>query len=95
MNIILEATPSSNSNSSNFKVLSVLSKEGLKSLYEEIKQSNMEEEDKESARQIMLETVGITGTNECIMFLKEMIESEEFSPLRTGSVLVTLPHYIS
>merc|ERR1740119_83478 len=76
------------------KVLSVLSKEGLKTLYEEIKQSNMDGEDKETARQIMLETVGITGTNECIMFLKEMIESEEFSPLRTGSVLVTLPHYI-
>ena len=76
------------------KVVSILNKEELKSLYEEIKESRMEEEEKETARQLLLEVVGITGTNECIMFMKEMIESEEFSPLRIGSVLATLPHYI-
>ena len=75
-------------------VLAFFNLEEIKSLYNEVKGMNMDEEDRETARQLVLETVGAIGTNPCIMFLKEMIESEEFSPLRIGSVIATLPHYI-
>jgi len=75
-------------------VIAFFNKQEIKSLYDQVKGMSMDEEDKETARQLLVETIGATGTNPCILFLKEMIESEEFSPLRTGSIIATLPHYI-
>merc|ERR1712033_146927 len=44
--------------------------------------------------QLVLEIAVISGTNPAIMFVKEMIVSEKISPLRIGTIITTLPHYI-
>ena len=76
------------------KIFSQLSTESMKSLYEEVKGLSSNEEDREITRQLFLEISVMSGTNPSIMFLKEIIESEEISPLRTGVTIAMLPHYI-
>jgi Lipoprotein amino terminal region/Domain of unknown function (DUF1943) len=76
------------------KIMNVLSTDHLLSVYTDIKNMNVDEEKKETARQLVLELSVMSGSNSAIMFIKELIEKEELSPLRAGVYLVTLPHYI-
>merc|ERR1712121_139843 len=76
------------------KVFSLLSTEEIKSLYTEVKELSLPEEVKETLEQLVLEVAVISGTNPAIMFVKEMIVSEKISPLRIGTIITTLPHYI-
>jgi len=76
------------------KVFSLLSTEDIKSLYTEVKGLSLPEEVKETLEQLVLEVSVISGTNPSIMFVKEMIMSEKISPLRIGTIITTLPHYI-
>jgi len=76
------------------KVLSLLDTKDIKSLYEEIKSLSIPEEQKEIMQQIVLEMVVISGTSPAIMFIKEMIMSEKISPLRIGTIIASLPHYV-
>merc|ERR1711962_1197224 len=54
----------------------------------------LDEEDRETARQLFLEIALTSGSNSSIRFLKKMIESGELSSLRIGEIIATLPHYI-
>merc|ERR1711970_403030 len=76
------------------KVLSLLDTKDIKSLYEEIKSLSIPEEQKEIMQQLVLEMAVISGTSPAIMFIKEMIVSEKISPLRIGTIIASLPHYI-
>merc|ERR1712142_631213 len=76
------------------KVLSLLDTKDIKSLYEEIKSPSIPEEQKEIMQQLVLEMAVISGTSPAIMFIKEMIVSEKISPLRIGTIIASLPHYI-
>merc|ERR1711931_43203 len=74
--------------------LYLLDEEEMKSLFEELKELKMDEEDRETARQLFLEIAMTSGSNSSIKFLKKMIESGELSSLRIGEIIATLPHYI-
>merc|ERR1719391_10933 len=74
--------------------LFLLDEEEMKSLFEELKELNMDEEDRETARQLFLEIIKTSGSNSSIKFLKKMIESGELSSLRIGEIIATLPHYV-
>ena len=77
------------------KAFSLLSTQQMIDLYEQIKGVHMSDEnDKEILRQLVLEVSAMAGTNPSIMFIKSLIEKEEFSPLRIGATLATIPHYI-
>ena len=76
------------------KVFSLLSTEHMSSLYDEINRLSIDREDRETMRQLVLEISVISGTNPAIMFMKELIESEKITPLRTGVTIALLPHYI-
>ena len=76
------------------KFFSVLSTDHMVSMYKNIKSINVDEEKKETARQLVLELSVMSGSNSAIMFIKELIESEELSPVRAGMYLATIPHYI-
>merc|ERR1719334_2297718 len=76
------------------KVFSLLSTEEIKSLYSEVKGLSLPKEVKETLEQLVLEVAVISGTNPSIMFVKEMIVSEKISPLRIGTIITSLPHYI-
>merc|ERR1711872_813252 len=76
------------------KVFSLLSTEEIKSLYSEVKGLSLPKEVKETLEQLVLEVAVISGTNPSIMFVKEMIVSEKISPLRIGTIITALPHYI-
>merc|ERR1712121_17560 len=76
------------------KVFSLLSTEEIKTLYEEVRKLSLPVEIKETMEQLVLEVAVISGTNPAIMFVKEMIVSEKISPLRIGTIITTLPHYI-
>ena len=76
------------------KVFGILSTDHLVSVYKNVRDMNADEEKKETARQLVLELSIMSGSNAGIMFIKEMIESEELSPFRAGLYLTTLPHYI-
>merc|ERR1711962_706063 len=54
----------------------------------------LDEEERETARQLFLEIALTSGSNSSIKFLKKMIESGELSSLRIGEIIATLPHYI-
>merc|ERR1712180_523000 len=72
----------------------LLDEEEMKSLFEELKGLKLDEEDRETARQLFLEIALTSGSNSSIKFLKKMIESGELSSLRIGEIIATLPHYI-
>merc|ERR1712180_192490 len=74
--------------------LFLLDEEEMKSLFEELKGLKLDEEDRETARQLFLEIALTSGSNSSIKFLKKMIESGELSSLRIGEIIATLPHYI-
>ena len=76
------------------RVVSLLSTSTMKSLYQEVKSLGASEEEKETLRQLVLEITVLSGTNPSIMFMKDLIESEEVSPLRAGIAIATIPHYI-
>merc|ERR1719184_354707 len=76
------------------KSLFLLDEEELKSVFEELKGLKLDEEDRETARQLFLEIALTSGSNSSIRFLKKMIESGELSSLRIGEIIATLPHYI-
>jgi len=76
------------------KVFGILSTDHMVSLYKNVKSMNVDEEKKETARQLVLELSVMSGSNAGIMFIKEMIESEELTPFRSGIYLTTIPHYI-
>ena len=76
------------------KLFSQLSTETMKSLYEEVKGLGSNQEDREFCRQLLLEVSVMSGTNPSILFLKDLIESEEMSPIRAGLTISMLPHYI-
>merc|ERR1711962_1261589 len=76
------------------KSLFLLDEEELKSVFEELKGLKLDEEDRETARQLFLEIALTSGSNSSIKFLKKMIESGELSSLRIGEIIATLPHYI-
>merc|ERR1711970_1070335 len=76
------------------KVFSLLSTEEIKSLYEEVRKLSLPEEIKETIEQLVLEVAVISGTNPSIMFIKELIMTEKLSPLRIGTIIASLPHYI-
>merc|ERR1719309_943788 len=76
------------------KSLFLLDEEEMKSLFEELKGLKLDEEDRETARQLFLEIALTSGSNSSIKFLKKMIESGELSSLRIGEIIATLPHYI-
>merc|ERR1711962_152543 len=77
------------------KSLFLLDEEELKSVFEELKGLKLDEEDRETARQLFLEIALTSGSNSSIRFLKKMIESGELSSLRIGEIIATLPHYIT
>merc|ERR1711962_1126981 len=72
----------------------LLDEEEMKSLFEELKGLKLDEEDRETARQLFLEIALTSGSNSSIRFLKKMIESGGLSSLRIGEIIATLPHYI-
>jgi len=76
------------------KLFSLLSTQQMKSLYHEVKSVFSTEGEKEIAEQLIIEVGIMSGTNPAVMFVKEMIESEEMSPLRIGTAIITLPHYV-
>merc|ERR1711962_1326832 len=76
------------------KSLFLLDEEELKSVFEELKGLKLDEEDRETTRQLFLEIALTSGSNSSIRFLKKMIESGELSSLRIGEIIATLPHYI-
>lgn len=76
------------------KIFSLLNTEQMKSLYNQVKGLNIDSVDKETMRQLVLEISVTCGTSPAFMFIKEMIQSNEFSPIRIGVALSTLPHYI-
>jgi len=76
------------------KIFSILSTDHLVSVYKNVKSMNADEEKKEIARQLVLELSVMSGSNAGIMFIKEMIESEELTPFRAGLYIATIPHYI-
>merc|ERR1712121_53511 len=76
------------------KVFSLLSTEEIKTLYEEVRKLSLPVEIKETIEQLVLEVTVISGTTPAIMFVKEMILSEKISPLRIGTIIASLPHYI-
>merc|ERR1712168_280852 len=76
------------------KVISLLDTKDIKSLYEEIRGLSLPKEKKETMEQLVLEMTVISGTSPSVMFIKEMIISEKISPLRIGTIIATLPHYI-
>merc|ERR1711887_370101 len=51
-------------------------------------------EKKETVEQLVLEMAVISGSSPAVMFIKELIISEKISPLRIGTIIATLPHYI-
>merc|ERR1719391_764270 len=53
--------------------LFLLDEEEMKSLFEELKELKMDEEDRETARQLFLEVAMTSGSNSSIKFLKKMI----------------------
>merc|ERR1712001_398473 len=76
------------------KVISLLDTKDIKSLYEEIRGLSLPKEKKETIEQLVLEVAVISGTNPSIMFIKELIMTEKLSPLRIGTIIASLPHYI-
>merc|ERR1712001_803835 len=76
------------------KVISLLDTKDIKSLYEEIRGLSLPKEKKETMEQLVLEIAVISGTSPSVMFIKELIMSEKISPLRIGTIIATLPHYI-
>merc|ERR1711962_1997448 len=74
--------------------MALLNRDDIKSIYEEVQRANIDTQAREMARQLTLEITTVTGTNPSLMFLKEMIESGEFSPVRTAEAIATIPHYI-
>merc|ERR1712168_1269599 len=76
------------------KVISLLDTKDIKSLYEEIKGLSLPKEKKETMEQLVLEMAVISGSSPAVMFIKELIISEKISPLRIGTIIATLPHYI-
>ena len=76
------------------KVFSLLSTEYMMDLYKTLKNLDIPTDKKETANQILLEIAVLSGSNPAIMFLKDLIEMREMSPLRAGAALSTLPHYI-
>ena len=76
------------------KVFSLLSTEHMQTLYTEVETIDEDSEDKENARQLLLELAIVSGTNPAIMFLKDMIIAGKFNPLRTAEIISSIPHYI-
>merc|ERR1712001_289997 len=76
------------------KVISLLDTKDIKSLYEEIRGLSLPKEKKETMEQLVLEMAVISGSSPAVMFIKELIISEKISPLRIGTIIATLPHYI-
>ena len=76
------------------KAFTLLTTAQMKSLYEEVNEIRMNEEERKVARQVILESAVISGFNPVVMFLKELIESEKITPFRAGVTIATLPHYI-
>ena len=77
------------------KVFSLLDTQQMKSLYEQVKGVQMNHEYREVMEQLVMEMAVMSGTNPAVMFVKELIESGEMSPLRAGLAITTLPHYIN
>ena len=76
------------------KLFSLLSTQQMKSLYQEVKGISSSHVDQEIVKQLVMEIAVMTGTNPAVMFVKELIQSEEMSPIRMGVSIATLPHYI-
>jgi len=76
------------------KLFSLLSTEQMKSLYQQVKGISGSQEDQEVAKQLVLEIAVMTASNPAVVFVKELIQSEEMSPLRMGVSIAMLPHYI-
>merc|ERR1719430_2002276 len=68
-------------------VLSFRNLEELKSIYNEVKQKQIE-------RKLFIDTIMMSGTNPAIMFAKEMIMSNQFSLIEAAEVIMPLPHNI-
>merc|ERR1711970_787457 len=75
-------------------VLSVLTTVELKEVYASIMDLTVLAEAKEIMRTLFLDTVKQAGTSPCIMFLKEMIETEELTDAETLFAIVGLAHNI-
>merc|ERR1711887_397030 len=75
-------------------VLSVLTTVELKEVYASIMDLTVLVEMKETMRTLFLDTVRHAGTSPCIMFLKEMIETEELTDAETLFAIVGLAHNI-
>ena len=76
------------------KVFSYLTTDEVKSVYQDIQESHIEEDIKKFMEQLVFELAVTSGSGPCIMFVKEMIENEEVSALRAGLAIATMPHYI-
>jgi len=75
-------------------VISILTTEDLKELYTIVKAYPAQKETKETMRTLLLETVRMAGTSPCIVFIKEMIDTQEFSDIEAFLAITTLPHNI-
>jgi len=71
-----------------------LTTEDLKELYTIIKAYPDQKETKETMRTLLLETVRMAGTSPCIVFIKNMIDTQEFSDIEAFLAIPTLPHNI-
>merc|ERR1712133_123684 len=76
------------------KVLPLLDTKDIKALYEEVRGLSLTKEKRETMEQLVLELAVISGSSPAVMFIKEMIVSEKISPLRIGTIIASLPHYI-
>jgi len=76
------------------KAFSLLTTEQMKALYQKVQGLSLNQEEKETARQVFVEMAVMSGTSPAVMLVKELIQSGELSQVRAGVSLVTLPHFI-
>eukprot|EP00092_Neocalanus_flemingeri_P041113 GFUD01044771.1.p1 GENE.GFUD01044771.1~~GFUD01044771.1.p1 ORF type:complete len:1713 (+),score=410.65 GFUD01044771.1:554-5140(+) len=75
-------------------VLAIFTTKDLKAVYTSIKAISVPAEIKLTMRTLFLEAVKMAGSSPCVMFLKEMIETEELTYTETFMAVTTLAHYI-
>jgi len=75
-------------------VISILTTEDLMAIYNSIQSLAVPVEIKETMRTLLIDTIRMAGTSPCVMFLKEMIETEQVSDSEALIAIATLAHNI-
>jgi len=74
--------------------MTLLKVEELKTLYTELKAKYTAEETKTMFQNIFFDSVSIAGTTPAILFIKDMIKTEEMTPFQATTIFMLLPHHI-